>query len=134
MKKLTPKQEKFCLAYISSGNATEAYKHTYNTNKMKPKTINNRAYEMLENGGIKGRIAELREETKERAMLSLDDVIVELTKVAMSEKVTNAKMKALEMLGKHLGLYEKRIEVENKMTPKEKREKFLQMKKEILGG
>jgi len=134
MKKLTPKQDKFCLKYMECGNATEAYKSVYNTNSMKPKTINNRAYEMLEKGEIRGRVAELKEETKERAMLSLDDVIAELEKVAMAEKVTNHKLKALDMLGKHLGLYEKKIEMENKMTSKEKRKRYNKFKKELLGG
>jgi len=141
--KLTPKQENFCIKYIECGNATEAYKHSYNTKSMKPKTINNRAYEMLEKRDIKGRVAELREELKERAMLTLDDVIKELSKVAMSEKIDSHKMKALELLGKHLGLYQTNINLKTNniptledlyLSPKEKREMFKQRKKEILEG
>ncbi len=115
--KLTLKQENFCIKYIECGNATEAYKHSYNTKSMKPKTINNRAYDMLEHREIKGRIAQLKEEIKERAMLTLDDVIRELSKVAMSEEINSHKMKALELLGKHLGLYQTNINLKTINIP-----------------
>jgi len=145
MTKLTPKQKKFCLKFVESGNATEAYKHSYNTKSMKDKTVNNRAYELLQKGEIEGRISELKEELKERAMLSLDDVIKELSKIAMSEKVDSYKMKALELLGKHLGLHQTNINIKNnniptiedmypkRLTPEEVRAKFKEAKKEILG-
>jgi len=34
--KLTIKQEKFCNLYIELGNASEAYRQSYNCEKMKP--------------------------------------------------------------------------------------------------
>ena len=145
MFKLTPKQEKFCLKFVECSNATEAYKHSYSTKNMKDKTVNNRAYELLQKGEIEGRISELREELKERALLTIDDIIKELSKIALSDKIDSHKMKALELLGKHLGLYETNINLKTNniptiedmypkvMTPKEKREMFNQRKKELLG-
>ena len=47
---LTPKQEKFCLIYLETGNASEAYRQVYNTSKMKKTTIGRKAFELLENG------------------------------------------------------------------------------------
>jgi phage terminase small subunit len=44
---MTVKQEKFCIEYIKSGNATEAYKKAFNAENMKPTTINKKAYELL---------------------------------------------------------------------------------------
>ena len=39
-KKLTPKQESFCLAYIETGNASEAYRQAYDVGpKTKPETV-----------------------------------------------------------------------------------------------
>lgn len=37
---LTPKQETFCLAYIETGNASEAYRQAYDAENMKPDTVN----------------------------------------------------------------------------------------------
>ena len=44
--KLTIKQEKFCNLYIELGNASEAYRQSYNCEKMKPESVNNKAYEL----------------------------------------------------------------------------------------
>ena len=37
---MTPKQEAFCLAFIETGNASDAYRRAYSAGKMKPATIN----------------------------------------------------------------------------------------------
>jgi phage terminase small subunit len=42
---LTQRQEKFCLAYIETGNASESYRRAYNAENMKPVTINRKAKE-----------------------------------------------------------------------------------------
>ena len=36
---LTPKQENFCLAYLETGNASEAYRRAYDVANMKPESI-----------------------------------------------------------------------------------------------
>src|SRR3546814_7176872 len=63
---MTPKQEAFCLAYIETGNASEAYRRAYNAENMKPETVNNKGYELLQKGEIRARLAELREPILER--------------------------------------------------------------------
>ena len=40
MSKLTPKQENFCLAYLETSNASEAYRRAYDSENMKPESIN----------------------------------------------------------------------------------------------
>lgn len=75
---LTPKQEAFCLAYLETGNASEAYRRAYNSEKMKPETINNKAHAMLKRGDIGARIADLRSATARRHQLTIDDLIREL--------------------------------------------------------
>ncbi|MGU9998175.1 terminase small subunit, partial [Bordetella avium] len=37
---LTPKQEAFALAYVETGNASEAYRRAYSAERMKPETVN----------------------------------------------------------------------------------------------
>jgi len=45
---LTPKQETFCLEYLKTGNASEAYRIAYDAKDMKPATINRRAKDLIE--------------------------------------------------------------------------------------
>jgi phage terminase small subunit len=104
MKNLTLKQETFCLNYIKYGNATQAFKATYETWNMKPKTIYNRSSELMKREDIKGRIEELKKKVEKKALLSIDGVLAELTVIAMSDKLTSHKMKALELLGRYFGI------------------------------
>lgn len=68
--KLTQKQEKFCLKYIETGNASEAYRQSYNTSKMKPETIHRKAKELMDAGKIAARIKELQEEAKKNSIVT----------------------------------------------------------------
>jgi len=70
--KLTPKQERFCLVYVESGNASEAYRTAYDTTKMKSTTVNKRASELLLNGAITGRIAALQTELQKKFEINID--------------------------------------------------------------
>ena len=58
--KLTPKQESFCLAYLETGNASEAYRTSYDASKMKPDTVHRSSKELLDNPKITARLQELR--------------------------------------------------------------------------
>ena len=75
---LTPKQESFCLAYMETGNASEAYRRAYSAENMKPETVNKRASELLDNGEVAGRLAELRAPIIARAQLTVEDLLAEL--------------------------------------------------------
>lgn len=65
-RKLTPKQESFCLLYCETGNASEAYRRAYDAGKMLPGTINRKAFDLLENGKITAMIADLKAITAEK--------------------------------------------------------------------
>jgi len=71
---MTPKQEAFCLAYVETGNASEAYRRAYNASKMKPATINVKASELLADGKIAVRVDELKAEHAERHAVTVDDI------------------------------------------------------------
>lgn len=75
---LTPKQENFCLAYLETGNASEAYRRAYNAENMKPESINKRASELLDNGEVAGRLEELRAPIIAKAQLTVEDLLAEL--------------------------------------------------------
>ena len=78
MSNLTPKQEGFCLAYIETGNASEAYRQNYNAEKMKPETINRNAKELLDNHKIATRLGELRATHAARHSVTVDSLIADL--------------------------------------------------------
>ena len=78
---LTPKQDAFCQRYIETGNASEAYRLSYDTEKMKPATINRAAFELLENPKIAARIAVLKERQLKRHDVTVDRVLAEYAKI-----------------------------------------------------
>ncbi len=75
---MTPKQGAFCLVYIETGNASEAYRQAYSAGKMKPATINRKAKELLDNGKIAARIAELQKAHQQRHAVTVDSLTDEL--------------------------------------------------------
>jgi len=76
--RLTPKQERFCQAYIEVGNASEAYRRAYpNATQWKSKTVHKRASELLANGEVLGRIEALQAAIREKFEINID-VITEM--------------------------------------------------------
>lgn len=75
---LTPKQENFCLAYLETGNASEAYRRAYDIGTMKPESVNRKAKELLDNVKITARLAELRAPIIAKAQLTVEDLLREL--------------------------------------------------------
>lgn len=130
---LTPKQEAFCLAYVETGNASEAYRRSYSAGKMKAATINVKASELLADGKIAVRVKELRDAVTAKAQKRLEiskdwvlEQLVENVKMAkQAEPVLDhegnptgeykqnlaAGNRALELIGKELGMFVDRREV-----------------------
>lgn len=101
--KLTPKQEAFVLAYLETGNATEAYRRAYDASGMAEATINVKACELLKNGKVAGRLQVLRERAAAKVVLTRSWVLEGLMRnaqaAAMKDDFT-ASNKAYELLGK----------------------------------
>ena len=115
---LTPKQEAFAMAYVETGNASEAYRRSYNAEKMKPETVNRTAKEQLDNPKIAARLAELKAAHVERHEITVDDLIRELEEarsIAMAgERQQPAAMVAASMgKAKLLGLIVDKAENKN---------------------
>jgi|14BtaG_2_1085337.scaffolds.fasta_scaffold08893_3 phage terminase small subunit len=98
---LTPKQERFCIEYIETGNASEAYRKSYNAENMKPESIHREAFELLRSPKIASRLKEYSE-ANELTVQSVMDGIKRLAKKAESNGKFNDALKAHELLGKHL--------------------------------
>jgi len=56
---LSPKRENFALAYLETGNASEAYRRSYDTENMNPASVKREALVLLENPKITTRLGEL---------------------------------------------------------------------------
>lgn len=103
---LTLKQEAFCRAYIETGNASEAYRLCYNAAKMKPDTINVKASELLANGKVSVRVAELKAEHAKRHDMTVDDIrdmLIEDRKFARAMETPGAAVSATMGLAKLYG-------------------------------
>ena len=76
---LTVKQEAFCLAFIETGNASEAYRRSYDVGPdTKPETIWPAASRLMADSKVAARIREFREEAKNLALVSVGTLTQEL--------------------------------------------------------
>ena len=78
MSKLTAKQEKFCIEYVKTGNASEAYRLAYDAGGMKPASINRKAKELMDNGKIAAMLVTLRAPAIKEAQVTLIDHLSDL--------------------------------------------------------
>ena len=96
--KLTIKQEKFCLAYIENGNASESFRSVYGCGRMKPETINRNAFKLTENDKIIARIAVLRSGAASRNEITVDRILKEYAKLAFTDLPGIIKFDGVKMM------------------------------------
>ena len=106
---LTIKQENFCMVYIETGNASEAYRQAYNCENMSEVTINRKAHEVKENGNVTARIKELKSVHTKRHELTVDDLVKQLDEarkvaLALENPQCSAAISATMGTAKLLGL------------------------------
>lgn len=108
MAKLTEKQERFCLAYIETGNASEAYRRSFDCKTASEATINRKAKALMDADKIGARIDELRAPVREKAQLTLEEHLNDLKRLrdkAEQEGKFAAAVTAETNRGKAAGLY-----------------------------
>ncbi len=106
--KFTPKQDRFCREYLVDMNATQAASRA----GYSPRTANEQGARLLANASVKSRIAELQAEVAERLNITVDDVIamlLESYRDARSAKQHGPAVRAVELLGKRLGMFRDRV-------------------------
>ena len=112
-RKLTPKQEAFCLAYIETGNASEAYRRSYSASRMGPDSIRVAANKLLNNANITLRLTELKEKHRKRHEITVDDLIAELEEarqLAIDTSQSGSAVTATMGKAKLLGLDKQLVE------------------------
>ena len=82
---LTLKQEKFCQAYLEKGNISDAYREAYDSENMKPGTINQKAFELFHNGEITVRLKQLQEKLQHISQISKERILYELDAILNSK-------------------------------------------------
>ena len=106
--RLTPKQEDFCLAYLETGNASEAYRRAYSHKNMKPESIHRKAFGLLEMVKIRTRLEEIRQPAVEAAQVTLEDHLRQLELLrdkALEAEQYGPAITAETARGKAAGLY-----------------------------
>lgn len=111
---LTAKQESFCLAYVETGKASDAYRRVYSVKNMKAETIHENACRVLKNGKVSARIAEIRKPAAERAGVMLEQHLNDLKRLrdlAEAAEKYGPAVTAEMARGKASGLYVDKIDL-----------------------
>lgn len=105
--KLTPKQEAFAKAYIETGNASEAYRRSYNASRMKDQAVHVNASKLLANAKVALRVQALQTAHQKRHEVTVDSLVTELEQarvLALKIEAPAAMVAATMGKGKLLGL------------------------------
>lgn len=110
---LTPKQEAFAIAYVETGNASEAYRRSYSASKMKPETVNRNAKVLIDNDKIATRVAEIRKPVVIAAQITLDSHLKRLDALSIAAEESgqfSAAISAEIARGKAAGVHVEKSE------------------------
>ena len=106
---LTAKQENFVELLTQGRCQTSAYRSAYDTQNMSDKTVWEEASRLRRHPKVSTRILELDKEKEERRRLQAfsreERVLNELERIAFGDGPVASKLKAMELLGKHIGLF-----------------------------
>ena len=116
---LTAKQEAFCIAILNGTGWSQAYREAYDAQNMSAASIHREAYALATNPKIASRLERAeREKQAEQRMQRLsraERVVQKLEEIALRAGDTDGtQVRALELLGKTLGLFVDRVETEDK--------------------
>ena len=116
MHTLTPKQERFVQEYLVDLNATQAaIRAGYSKNR-----ASELGYQLLQKTTVQSAVQKAQKDRSKRTEITQDYVINKLKAIADqeasdgtdSELKYSSQLKALELLGRHLGMFTDRMKVE----------------------
>ena len=113
------KQENFVRNYVEVGCASKAYRHAYNTQRMKPATVHVEACKLLANPKVAKRVSELQEAARQRNEISFDDMLqmfLEDRELARRNNQAAAAISADNSIAKMLGFMSDKSEVKIEQT------------------
>ena len=120
---ITEQQEKFCRAFVETGNASESYRRSYKSDRKNANTIAVDASRLLDNPKVNRRIAMLREAHTKRHNVTVDSLVAELEQikqVALAAETPQSSAAVAAVLGKAklMGLDKQLVEVSGSMNNK----------------
>src|ERR1035437_1990332 len=114
---MTQRQEALCLAFVETGNGSEAYRLAYKPRRMTAKSVHEKASHILAQGKVQARVAELRGKAAGKAVFGLVEQLAELNRLkalAEANRKFPAAIRAEELRGKVAGLYvDRKMDVTN---------------------
>lgn len=116
---LTAKQEAFAQAVFEGQNFSEAYRIAYDAENMSAASIHRQAHELAHSPKVAARLDELhRQREHEQRMLRVsraDRTLQKLEEIALRPgDPDGTQVRALELLGKTMGLFVDRVETEDR--------------------
>lgn len=108
---LTERERCFCACYLRLANGTQAAVEA----GYSARSAYNQATRLMKKDEVQAEIARLRAEREVRTAITADAVLHELAAEARrhDERASHsARVRALELLGKHLGLFREKLNVE----------------------
>lgn len=81
----TPKRERFAQEIVRGLSQADAYRLAFNASSMKPETVHKRASELMANGWVTGRVAELAAAVEREVVVETADLLRESMRVAFSD-------------------------------------------------
>ena len=105
---MTPKQIAFCQAYLETGDASEAWRRSYDASKSNKNSVNRRGHEMLQHSKVIAYLAEERAHIMARHRITVDDLLRELEEArtaalgadtVQSSAAVSATMSKAKLLG-----------------------------------
>lgn len=98
---MTPKQEHFAQCIADGMTQADAYRAAYGADKMKAETIHKRASELMSDGEVAGRVAELKAELAKKAIWTREmsvKALVQAYKVAQVQNSSTGMSGAIKEL------------------------------------
>lgn len=113
---VTEQQEKFCRVFVETGNASEAYRQSYKSDRKSVNSVAVDASRLLDNPKVNLRIGQLRDVHVKRHNVTVDSLIAELEEAriaALTAETVQASAATGATMGKAklLGLDKQLIEL-----------------------
>ena len=128
---LTEKQDTFAYGVAEGSTLSDAYRHAYNAKHMKPQVIHVEASRLAANPKVALRLEALsREKDVDRRLQVIrreDFVLDGLMHESLNAESSSARVRALELIGKTIGLFAGRPIIEDapELTASEIKQKIL---------
>ena len=82
---LTPQQEKFALSVAEGKCLADAYRAAYKTERMKPETVQNNAYMLMQRSEVSARVKALAQKVEEHFAIDTAKLLRESARIAFAD-------------------------------------------------